>query len=164
MKLQVAPAAPMTNGDLLPVRQRHHGREARCGGRHQGRLAAEMPECAALSAPTPAGCTCNQAHLWCWLCAQHWCCLQDGRAVQDVRYKAQSSSTSGPHTDQCPSVCCVPHVFASVVAKGHALFISCSILQLLVRGGSCSHEGLLKFTALIVSLPCCTSGCPGLLE
>ena len=34
----------MTDRDVLAVRQRHHGREAGCGGRHQGRLAAEMPK------------------------------------------------------------------------------------------------------------------------
>ena len=43
MKLHSAPRARMTNRDLPSVRQRHHGREAGCGGRHQGRLAAEMP-------------------------------------------------------------------------------------------------------------------------
>ena len=43
MKLHAAPPVPMTNRDLPSVRQRHQGREAGCGGRHQGRLAAEMP-------------------------------------------------------------------------------------------------------------------------
>ena len=41
-----APPVPMTNRDAarLPVCQRHHGREASRGGRHQGRLAAQKPK------------------------------------------------------------------------------------------------------------------------
>ena len=68
----VAPPVPMTNGDLLPVCQRHHGREAGCGGRHRHK------------------------------CRSSWLGTRSADCANSCRLQLRQSSSSLPISGRCP--------------------------------------------------------------